>query len=398
VQQSNTLRHVLPSMNVLFILEFYAPSVGGGEVAFQQLAERLAASGHGVTVITTRLPGTSSGEVLNGVTVVRVPVPAALGRYAFTVAAIPSAIRLAAGADVLHTAIYNAAPAAALAARLRRKPGVITVHEVFGEQWQAMPGMNRWLGYAYRAYERLIIGLPFDAYVTGSRFTRQRLLAAVSRSPDRVRTIAYCLDDAFWSRQSHTARPLRAEHNLDAETFLYLFFGRPGVSKGLEFLLQAVPRISEQVPKSKLVLILSREPRRQYRAMLEEVRRLRIEDRVLFLESVPRKELPGYLLACDCVVVPSLSEGFGYSAIEAATLGCPVIATSGHAVEEFLSGSAVFVAPRDSEALADAVAAMARARPSLRPPRRFSVEDHTGAIVQLYEELLSAQAARRAGR
>ncbi|MBW1989278.1 MAG: glycosyltransferase family 1 protein, partial [Deltaproteobacteria bacterium] len=39
-------------MNILFVLEYYPPHVGGGEVLFSRLAGGLAARGHGVKVLT----------------------------------------------------------------------------------------------------------------------------------------------------------------------------------------------------------------------------------------------------------------------------------------------------------------------------------------------------------
>jgi L-malate glycosyltransferase len=58
-------------MNILLCCEFYAPSVGGVQEVMRQLAERLAARGHSVTVATTSIPERKSHYV-NGVHIVRV--------------------------------------------------------------------------------------------------------------------------------------------------------------------------------------------------------------------------------------------------------------------------------------------------------------------------------------
>lgn len=55
-------------MRVLFCCQFYAPSVGGVQEVIRQLAERLVARGHEVTVATTKLPNRTF-ETLNGVAV-----------------------------------------------------------------------------------------------------------------------------------------------------------------------------------------------------------------------------------------------------------------------------------------------------------------------------------------
>jgi glycosyltransferase involved in cell wall biosynthesis len=56
-------------MKILFCVEFYYPSVGGAQEVVRQIAERLAASGHDVTVATSWLQQRSN-HVINGVKIV----------------------------------------------------------------------------------------------------------------------------------------------------------------------------------------------------------------------------------------------------------------------------------------------------------------------------------------
>ncbi|MDS7594770.1 glycosyltransferase family 4 protein [Agrobacterium tumefaciens] len=56
-------------MKLLFCVEFYYPSIGGAQEVVRQVAERLAARGHDVTVATSWLQQRSS-DIINGVKVV----------------------------------------------------------------------------------------------------------------------------------------------------------------------------------------------------------------------------------------------------------------------------------------------------------------------------------------
>jgi glycosyltransferase involved in cell wall biosynthesis len=100
--------------------------------------------------------------------------------------------------------------------------------------------------------------------------------------------------------------------------------------------------------------------------------------------------LPSYLLAADCVVIPSLSEGFGYSAIEAATLGCPLVVTAGHVFEEVLGDFARYVPVGDPAALAQAVQETAWDMPVTRRPLppRFGLEQHLAATRAAYATVI----------
>jgi D-inositol-3-phosphate glycosyltransferase len=350
----------------LFVLEFFPPHVGGVEVLFGELTSELARRGHHVEVITSADRGDPRTEVRNGVHVRRIRAPFAR-RYLFMLLAILPAIRAARRADLVHTTTYNAAIPAWIAARLARKPAVITAHEVFGRQWQEMPGMNPILGYAFRLFEALVLRLGWTHVITDAEFTRRRL-----PDPSRATTVHATVDHDFWWPSRHRARDL-------GHPFVYLYFGRPGVSKGVEYLLEAAHLVRRERPDSRLLLILSREPVAQYRRMLPRITAL--GDHVILLDSVPRDELPSYLLGANCVVVPSISEGFGYSAIEAAALGCRVIATTGHATEELIGDAVTLVPPRDPQALARAIL---DAQPATPLRRRFTAAAHAEAVIDVY--------------
>jgi len=361
----------------LFVLEYFPPHIGGVEVLFGELAAELARRGHEVEVLTSAGPGAARYERAGGLTIHRIATPSIARRYLFMLLAIPRAIRAARRADLVHTTTYNAAIPAWIAARLARKPIVITAHEVFGRQWQEMPGMNPLVGWAYRLFEGFVLRLGYAHVITPSDFTRRRL-----PDPSRATTVHNAVDHAFWAPRRHRARDL----GLPPGTFVYLYFGRPGVSKGVEVLIEAADRVRKELPASRLVMILSREPAGQYRRLRPRIAAL--GEHAILLDSVARDDLPSYLLATNCVVVPSLSEGFGYSAVEAAALGCPVIATSGHATEELLSGVATFVPQRDAQALAVAIIEASR-RPRTPAPleRQFTPEAHARGVIDVYRRV-----------
>jgi glycosyltransferase involved in cell wall biosynthesis len=384
-------------VRVLFVLEYFPPHVGGVETLFALLAAGLRRRGLDVTVLTLALPGAPGREVMDGVEVVRLRAPRRLRRYAFTALALPAVWREARRADIVHTTTYNAALPAWLGGVLRRRPVVCTVHEVFGSQWCDLPGVRRLSGYGFRAFEWGLLRLPFAHVIADSEFTRQRLVRA-GVPAGRTRTVHPTLDHAFWDARRHTARPLRRELGLPEHAFVYLYFGRPGVSKGVEYLLQAAASVRRRLEGSHLVMLLADDPPHRHAHIMSERDRLGLGGHVTVLGPVSRDELPGYLLAADCVAVPSLSEGFGYAALEAATLGRRVVATRGHAVEEVVGQAARLVPPRDAEALAEAIVASAAPGPGPPAPPRYEAETHVSAVLEVYESVLARRRSSVAGR
>jgi len=340
-------------VKILFVLENYYPFIGGAEVLFKNLCEGLAAKGHDVTVLTSRIPGTSPSDLVNGVRIVRINTPRRGSRYWFTFLAIPAAIRLAASSDIVHTTTYNGAFPAWLSARIRGKKCVITILEIIGLGWKEMAGMSLLSSSLHRWLEDVIISLHFDHFIAISGYTAE-CLKRYAKDNSRISVIYPGIDYTLFDPQSSDGKEVRRKLNIEDE-FIYMFFGRPGISKGAEYLVQAIPHISKSVANSKFLLILAREPAAGYRNITAMIETLGITNSVILLDPVPRRELPGYIAAADCVVVPSLSEGFGFSAAEACAMEKPVVASNVASLPEVVSGTYTLIEPKNTQAIAGAV-------------------------------------------
>ncbi len=104
-------------------------------------------------------------------------------------------------------------------------------------------------------------------------------------------------------------------------------------------------------------MILGKEPRREYQRILHLIDTLRLEDHICLLDPVPHEDLPQYISLADVVVVPSLSEGFGFTAAEAAAMEKPIVATYGGSLPEIISHeeSGLLIQPGSSSEIYDAV-------------------------------------------
>ena len=159
-----------PKLTICFILEYYYPHVGGGEILFQKLAEGLVEEGHRCDVVTCRIPGTKRFEVVNGVHIHRVRVPRCADRYWFTIMSIPLAWKIAKKADVVHTMTYNGAFPAWLIAKLHKKPVVISIFEVLGKKWMEL-NFNFLSAILCRVIENTILHLTYNGYFCSSKST-----------------------------------------------------------------------------------------------------------------------------------------------------------------------------------------------------------------------------------
>ena len=381
-------------MRVLVVTEYYYPHIGGLEKLFQNLSEGLVKAGCEVTVVTARLAGTEKRELLNGVNIYRVPVPVKGDRYWFTLFAIPAALRFATKADVVLTTTYNGAFPAWLAARVKGLPSAIFTHEVVGRYWGRI-GLSPMMARLYRRLEDTVLSLPFDAFICNSDSTMKAFaewkIEHGKLEHGRAERIYPGIDYSLFNPVRGMATRLEVRERLGVSgDFLYIFFGRPGFVKGVEHLIRAVPLIKKTVPNSKPLLILSRKPREGYRKVEELLKELQFErgEDIIILDPVDESELPSYLGAADCVVVPSLSEGFGFTCVEACSTGTPVVASDVASLPEVISGKYALVTPADPNAIATGVEKVFNKEYTETPLKKFMWEDTVTSHIALFKRLI----------
>lgn len=84
------------------------------------------------------------------------------------------------------------------------------------------------------------------------------------------------------------------------------------------------------------------------------VKKLGIEQEVIFLGSLPHKEVFEELKAIDVYIQPSLQEGLPRAVVEAMSLACPVIGSNVGGIPELISQDMLFK-KKDSNQLANII-------------------------------------------
>ena len=108
---------------------------------------------------------------------------------------------------------------------------------------------------------------------------------------------------------------------------------------------------------------------------------------VLNLAGCTPEPLGNYLKAADCIIVPSLSEGFGYVVLEACEMGKPVVATDNTSIPEVIWGNYVLVTPRDAKSIADGVLKAFKGKCVSSKKKVFSWKDNISRHEGIYKEL-----------
>jgi glycosyltransferase involved in cell wall biosynthesis len=154
----------------------------------------------------------------------------------------------------------------------------------------------------------------------------------------------------------------------------------------------AIRAFATTVPRPwHLVLVQSRKARQ---GLTHLPRRLRIDDRITWLETVAQKDLVTLIQAAGGLIQPSVYEGFGLPVLEAMACGCPVVVSDIAPLREITAGAALSFPVGDFERFCNVLGDFVRStslRRSLREQglcraKDFSWDNCARATLEVYRE------------
>ncbi|MDH5483126.1 MAG: glycosyltransferase family 4 protein [Candidatus Bathyarchaeota archaeon] len=123
--------------------------------------------------------------------------------------------------------------------------------------------------------------------------------------------------------KSEEVETIRNKYDIKPDDNMILFLGRLTWVKGVTNLVQAMPMVLEEYPKTKLVILGKGE---QQNDIIETANRLGISSKVACrFEFVPEKERILHYAAADVCIFPSTYEPFGIVSLEAMSMEKPLI-------------------------------------------------------------------------
>lgn len=177
-------------------------------------------------------------------------------------------------------------------------------------------------------YWTKISALRAKKIITISQFSKDQICKTYNISPQKVVVTHLGFDsDRFnmtVSPKSPKISTLVKKYHLDDGYFLFLGTLQP--KKNIERLIEAFARLPRKNLKLAVVGMIN-EGRGGWmnQSIFDIVKKLGVEDRVVFTGYVPDDDLPPLFKGSLAFVLPSLYEGFGIPPIEAMATGVPVV-------------------------------------------------------------------------
>ena len=196
--------------------------------------------------------------------------------------------------------------------------------------------------------------------------------------------------DAFTFRPEARAR-LRVELGVPPGSLLVGHVGAFLPAKNHPFLLDVFAEVLRLRPDARLALAGSGPDESKIR---QRTAAMDLEDSVLFLGRRP--DIPDVLSAIDCLVFPSLHEGFGLVAVEAQASGLPCIVSEAIPPEVTLSGHCRRLLLKDSptvwaQHVVDSHSEDRRTGLAEVAEAGFTITANTRAVADLYRSVTAAE-------
>ncbi len=257
--------------------------------------------------------------------------------------------------DVIHSHDWLTYPAGIHAKQVSSKPFVIHVHATDFDRSRGnvnptvfaieKDGMNH-----------------ADHIITVSNLTRRTVIEKYGINPDKVTTV-------------HNAVEPLSEELLNVEVppkqdKIVTFLGRITMQKGPEYFVEAAVQVLRKVHNVQFVMAGGGD---MMEKMIRLAARRNIADRFHFAGFLRGKQVYEMLKASDVYIMPSVSEPFGISPLEAMQMGVPSIISKQSGCAEILD-NVIKVDYWDTNAIADAI---------------YSILEYPGMYKQLREQGLA---------
>lgn len=243
-----------------------------------------------------------------------------------------------------------------------RAKKIVMIHDVIAEKYPHLTLPSRMAQLFWQA--KVTLGRrQADALVTVSDYSRQGIAEYYQIAPSQIFTVGEASDPIFRVLPAVELSPELRALGIDPNQRQVVYVGGFGPHKNLAMLIDAFAQVCAQPESADLRLVLVGEYKREvfhtvHGAIQQQVATLGLTERVIFTGYLADEQLVILLNQATVLVLPSLIEGFGLPAVEAAACGCPVIATTESPLPKLLGEGGLYIDPTRLDQLVAALTAV----------------------------------------
>ena len=296
-----------------------------------------------------------------------------VSRYALVAAKLATIYQF----DVIHAHDWLTFPAAIVTQKISGKPLVVHVHATEFDRSGKHTNQS--------IYELEQMGMQAaNKIIAVSNLTRKVIIEKYKISPHKVHTVHNAVLPLETQQEETHKRYLKEK--------IVTYLGRVTFQKGPEYFIEAAYKVLQKEKNVRFVMAGSGD---LLHKMVKRVAELRISSHFHFTGFLKGKEVEQMFDLSDVYVMPSVSEPFGISPLEAMRSNVPVIVSRQSGVAEVLQ-HALKVDFWDINGLADAIYGLLRYQALSKTFRKFGKlevdnlkwESVAAKVNQIYHEIM----------
>jgi glycosyltransferase involved in cell wall biosynthesis len=308
-------------MKLLQVCPRYYPNIGGVEEHVRNISERLVKD-YDVTVATTDPSGKLlKEEVINGVKIKRFTSWAPKESYFFSRDLNTFLKANSQSFDIVHAHSYHAFPALYAAQTKGKNKLFFTAHyHGTGHSF-----LRKFLHVPYKHFGKKIFDAA-DQLICVSNYERDLLLRNFKINPVKTHVIPNGVTISDFQgivKRKRTHRTI-------------LFVGRLEKYKGAQNIIQALPKIDEDI----FLVVIGKGPFEK--DLVKLCSRLHLDNRVVFLKDLTRNELVQEYVDADLFVLLSEHEAYGICIAESLAARTPCLVANASGLSEWIDNKNVF--------------------------------------------------------
>ncbi len=274
-------------------------------------------------------------------------------------------------------------------------PTVLTVHDLIFERF---PQHHTFTNRLFLKFGMPLFVRAATAIIAVSQHTKRDLVELYRTPAEKIHVIHEGIDERFRPASRDELQRVKVHYSPDRPYLLMVGTLEP--RKNHAAALRALARLKQQGFAHRLLIVGGQgwlfEP---IKKLVDE---LELTGDVTFAGYIPLDDLPPLYTGSDCVLLPSLYEGFGFPVLEAMACAAPVVCSSASSLPEVAGEAALLVDPQDDAGLAatvsrvlagDGVAAGLRERGKVQAGK-FTWAECARQTVEVYRSIRTVAKAR----
>ncbi|MHA1407731.1 MAG: glycosyltransferase family 4 protein [Candidatus Heimdallarchaeaceae archaeon] len=329
------------SLNICMIFELGPDDegrIGGGvELHATNLSKMLVKMGHKVTYLTGAIPNCKNEKIIEGVKFKRVDFNSLI-KKSFQSQELSFRRQLffllksrshetkkfmkENNFDIFHGHVYSSGLVALYLGKKNKSPVINTIHGSYYKHWDKIK-KNPLLVRFYRNMERRLA--PYlvkkSAFQIHTDYDFAKLVKKWAKPENRSKIVTI-LNGVDLDKFNPNVKP--NEEILEKEGPVIMTTRRLVAKNGVLYLVRGFPKIVQKHKNARLIIVGDGPEKTK---IIQEIKKQKIEDKVLLVGMIPNDQIPAYLAASDIVVVPSIVEASSISVLEAMAMKKPVVAS-----------------------------------------------------------------------